>query len=124
MWEKIKRWFENQLAIQEERKLREVLKTELAFRAYMNDNTPIITDVHEVPLLICSVYFERDEEMTAVDFSREEDGLVHFMIFTKDKMDKYDKDMEPRKIVRTRIENGKVFMEHYLDGSCGWCFSS
>lgn len=123
MWEKIKRWLENQLAIQEERKLREAIETELALRAYLDDNTPIITDVHVIPLLICSVYFEQDKEMTVVDFSREEDGLAHFMIFTKDKINEYNRDAGSRKIIRTKIENGKVFMEHYLDGSCGWCFS-
>ena len=126
MWEKIKKWWETRQAILEQRKYREMLETEMMLLRYMEPVDPTITDIHIVPVLICSVYFEQKQEMIAVDFSQEEEGLVHFMIFTKSKIEEYNADVSQLEdnMIRTKIKNARVFMKNYPDGSGGWCFSS
>jgi hypothetical protein len=113
MWKKIKYW----LAQRKEEKMMNKM-TERAIVSYLHGGPNYaISNVHEVPQLICSVYFEKEEDWVIVDFSQEVAGVVHFIAYTKEKHE------EGRNCVQAFIPNARVFMKHFSDGSAGWCFS-
>lgn len=127
MWEKIEQWWNERKERRHEKKLKNALDLQIAVNQLLDGGPNWVPyNVHHVPTLICSVYFESDKDITAVDFSQEEKGLVHYMLFTPKKITEYKsgEDYDPdKKEVHTIIKNGIVFMKYYADGSEGWCFS-
>ena len=128
MWEKFKDWWAERKERRHEKQLKNALNLKIAVNQILHDGPNWVPyNIHNVPTLICSVYFESDKDMTAVDFSQEENGLVHYMLFTPKKITEYKneiKDIDPnKKEVHTVIQDGIVFMKYYADGSEGWCFS-
>ena len=127
MWEKIKQWW----ADRKERKYEKKLKNELDLQIAVNqllDGGPnwIAYNVHQAPILICSIYFESDKDWIAVDFSREKDGIVHYIAFTPNKITYYEngkKEDANKKEIHTVINDAVVYIKYYQDGSEGWCFS-
>lgn len=121
MWEKLKQWLNDRRERKQDEKVKKVLNDEIAINKLLGGPNYTIYNVHQIPKLICSVYFEQDKEWVVVDFSREENGIAHFMIFTKDKSSDYgteEKELE----AHTFYDNAQVFMKYYEDGSEGWCF--
>lgn len=123
MWEKIKQWLHDRHERKQEKKFKQLLDTEIEVNKLLGGPNYAIYNVHRIPKLICSVYFEQDKEWVAVDFSQEEKGLAHFMIFTQDKAAEYGAE-EAMLEAHTLFKNATVFMKYYSDGSEGWCLRS
>lgn len=122
MWDKIKKWWSDRKQRQQE-KLNKMWHNVLGVPPWVK--IEFVKEIYPCSYLLLSIYFEEDREWVAVDFSQwENTGVAHFMIFTKDSMDKYDKDLEPKKYITTFAKNATVYLKEYADGSCGWCFSS
>lgn len=122
MWEKFKQWLNDRRERKQDEKIKKTLNSEIAInKLLLGGPNYAIYNVHQIPKLICSVYFEQDKEWVVVDFSREKDGIAHFMIFTKDKSSEYGTE-ETELEAHTFYDNAQVFMKYYEDGSEGWCF--
>lgn len=123
MWDKIKYWLAERKRQRQEKQLNKQIESELAMMQFLGVNGYAVKDLHKIPLLLCSIYFEQDSEWIAVDFSREQEGIAHFMIFTEDTIDKYDASLALKKSITTCVRDAEVYIKHYMDGSEGWCFS-
>ena len=127
MWEKIEQWWTERKERRAEKKLKNALDLQIAINRLLDGGPNWVSyNIHHVPTLICSVYFESDKDITAVDFSQEEKGLVHYMLFTPKNITEYKngEELDPnKKEVHTTIKNAIVFMKYYADGSESWCFS-
>lgn len=127
MWEKIEQWWTELKERRAEKKLKNELDSQIAINQLLDGGPNWVPyNVHNVPTLICSVYFESDKDIIIVDFSQEEKGLVHYMHFTPNKITDYksgENDDPNKKEVHTIVENGIVFMQYYADGGECWCFS-
>lgn len=124
MWEKIKNWWNEHKEHREEKRLKEMLNAEIALSMMLGGPPYTIYDIHVIPKLICSIYFESDKEWIIVDFSQEKEGIAHFIIYTQDTITDYKngKDQDSKEI-HTIVKNAKVYKKYYRDGSEGWCFS-
>lgn len=124
MWDKFKQWLRERRDRKQEKELKALLNAEIEVNALLGGPDYAIYNKHNIPNLLCSVYFNQDVEQVAVDFSREEEGIAHFMIFTKDTSESYKKGNEPLNETHAFFKNATVFMRYYADGSEGWCFKS
>ena len=126
MWEKIKQWWTERKERRAEKKLKNALNLQIAVNQLLDGGPSWVPyNIHYAPMLICSIYFKSDKDIIAVDFSQEEQGLIHYMIFTPKTITEYQngKDMDSNKTeVHTIIKGASVFMKYYADGSEGWCF--
>lgn len=127
MWEKIKNWWNDRKERRIEKKFKEALQMEIAVNQLL-EGGPNWTayNIHKVPTLLCSVYFKSDKDWTVVDFSQEEQGMVHYMLFTPKPITAYKSGEveDPNKTeVHSILKDAVVFMKYYSDGSEGWCFS-
>ena len=127
MWEKIKNWWNDRKERRMEKKFKEALQLEIAVNQLLECGPNWTAyNIHRVPTLLCSVYFESDKDWTVVDFSRENEGIVHYMLFTPKPITEYKSgsDMDPnKKEIHSVLHDATVFMKYYADGSEGWCFS-
>lgn len=127
MWEKIKNWWNDRKERRLEKLFKKALQLEIAVNQLL-EGGPNWTayNIHRVPTLLCSVYFESNKDWTVVDFSRENEGIVHYMLFTPKPITEYKSgsDMDPnKKEIHSVLHDATVFMKYYADGSEGWCFS-
>ena len=73
MWEKIKSWWVEYKARKEEKKMKERMDLEIALNQLLWDGPNWIAhDIHSIPKLIVSIFFESDKDWIAVDFSEED----------------------------------------------------
>ena len=127
MWEKIKNWWNDRKERRLEKQFKKALQLEIAVNQLL-EGGPNWTayNIHRAPTLLCSVYFESNKDWTVVDFSRENEGIVHYMLFTPKPITEYKSgsDMDPnKKEIHSVLHDATVFMKYYADGSEGWCFS-
>lgn len=127
MWEKFKRWLSEHKEARAEKKFKKWLDIQIGVNQLLDEGPNWMPyNIHEVPTLICSVYFESDKDWVAVDFSQEDKGIVHYMSFTPKKITDYKagERIDPnKKEIHTIMKDAYVFMKYYADGSEGWCFS-
>lgn len=127
MWEKIKNWWESRKERRARRELENALKLEIAVNQLLHDGPNWVDyDFHEVPVLICSVYFQQENDWTIVDFSREDEGIIHYILYTPDPITEYkagSKYDPNQKEIHTVIPNAVVYKKFYYNGSEFWCFS-
>ncbi len=121
MWEKIKNWWQERKERRRLKKEAEEIELEILVNNLLGGPDYVMTDLHTAEKLFCSVYFEREEEMVAVDLSQENEGIIHFMLFTKDKLTDYTDDDPERKEITICVRNGTVGMKHTIDGGAFWC---
>ena len=73
MWDKIEQWWNERKERRQEKKLKNALDLQIALNQLLDGGPNWVPyNIHYVPTLICSVYFESDKDITAVDFSQEE----------------------------------------------------
>lgn len=127
MWERFQNWLENYKERKREKKLKNALQLQIALNQLLDGGPNWAPyNIHYVPTLICSIYFESNQDMIAVDFSCEKAGIVHYMIFTPKNITEYNSgaNEDPnKKEVHTIFKNSTVFIKYYSDGSENWCFS-
>ena len=73
--------------------------------------------------LILSMYFETGQEGVIVNLSRwEQEGLIHYILFTKDKVpiDLQDTDVGKRKYINMLEKNAIVYLVSDKKGNAIW----